>query len=137
MPRLGEIVPNFTADSTAGNIDFHTWLGDSWAILFSHPADYTPVCTTELGRVQALNQEFAARCPGVTNERGGCGSAGFADGALSAEACQAICQATRDCKFFSYHVDRPDKRCRLCKDDTRGGKCSSSAERAADATLHE
>ena len=76
-------------------------------------------------------------CPGVTNERGGCGSAGFADGALSAEACQAICQATRDCKFFTYHVDRPDKRCRLCKDDTRGGKCSSSAERAADPTLHE
>jgi hypothetical protein len=84
-----------------------------------------------------LNQEFAARCPGVTNERGGCGSAGFADGALSAEACQAICQATRDCKFFTYHVDRPDKRCRMCKDDARGGKCSSSAERAADATLHE
>ena len=87
-----------------------------------------------------LNQEFAARCPGVTNERGGCGSAGFADGALSAEACQAICQATRDCKFFSYHVDRPDKRCRFCKDDThdtRVRKCFSSAERAADPTLHE
>ena len=69
-----------------------------------------------------------------------------ADGALSAEACQAICQATRDCKFFSYHVDRPDKRCRLCKDDTHDTnhlhgvqvkKCSSSAARAADATLHE
>ena len=61
MPRLGDVVPNFTADSTAGNIDFHTWLGDSWAILFSHPADYTPVCTTELGRVQALEQEFSKR----------------------------------------------------------------------------
>ena len=62
------------------------------------------------------------------------------DGALSVEACQAICQANRDCQFFSYHVDRPDKRCRLCKDDThdtRVRKCSSSAERAADPTLHE
>ena len=93
-----------------------------------------------------LNQEFAARCPGVTSERGGCGSAGFADGALSAEACQAICQATRDCKFFTYHVDRPDKRCRLCKDASQDTnhlhgvqvkECSSSAARAADATLHE
>ena len=61
MPKLGDTVPNFTADSTIGSIDFHTWLGDSWAILFSHPADFTPVCTTELGRVQALHQEFANR----------------------------------------------------------------------------
>ena len=74
------------------------------------------------------------------------GSAGYADGALSAEACQAICQATSDCKFFSYHVDRPDKRCRLCKDASQDTnhlhgvqvkECSSSAARAADATLHE
>ena len=87
-----------------------------------------------------LNHEFAIRCPGVTNERGGCGSAGFADGVLSAEACQANCQANRDCKYFSYHVDRPDKRCRLCKDDThdtRVRKCFTSAARAADPTLHE
>ena len=77
---------------------------------------------------------------GVTNERGGCGSAGFSDRALTAEACQAKCQENRDCQFFSYHVDRPDKRCRLCKDDThdtRVRKCFSSAERAADPTLHE
>ena len=62
------------------------------------------------------------------------------DRALSVEACQAKCQATRDCQFFSYHVDRPDKRCRFCKDDThdtRVRKCFSSAERAADPTLHE
>ena len=61
-------------------------------------------------------------------------------GALSVEACQAKCQENRDCQFFSYHVDRPDKRCRFCKDDThdtRVRKCFSSAERAADPTLHE
>jgi len=59
--KLGDIVPNFVADTSEGKMDFHTWLGGSWAILFSHPADYTPVCTTELGRVQALHKEFAAR----------------------------------------------------------------------------
>merc|ERR1712098_716867 len=48
-------------DTSIGNIDFHGWLGDSWGILFSHPADYTPVCTTELGRVQALSKEFSKR----------------------------------------------------------------------------
>jgi 1-Cys peroxiredoxin 6 len=59
--KLGDIVPNFSADSTQGHFDFHSWLSGSWGILFSHPADYTPVCTTELGRVQALAGEFAKR----------------------------------------------------------------------------
>jgi peroxiredoxin len=59
--HLGDIAPNFTADSTEGKIDFHQWLGDSWGILFSHPADYTPVCTTELGAVAKYKMEFEQR----------------------------------------------------------------------------
>lgn len=59
--RLGDTAPNFTAQSTAGEIDFYQYLGDSWGILFSHPADYTPVCTTELGRTALLEEEFAKR----------------------------------------------------------------------------
>ncbi|MFV0540752.1 MAG: peroxiredoxin [Aestuariibaculum sp.] len=59
--RLGDIAPNFKAKSTEGNIDFHNWLGDSWGILFSHPADYTPVCTTELGTVAKYKSEFDKR----------------------------------------------------------------------------
>lgn len=59
--RLGDTAPNFTAQTTIGNIDFHDYLGDGWGVLFSHPADYTPVCTTELGRTAQLADEFAKR----------------------------------------------------------------------------
>jgi len=59
--RLGSIAPNFKADTTAGPIDFHDFIGDSWVVLFSHPEDYTPVCTTELGAFAALEPEFAKR----------------------------------------------------------------------------
>jgi alkyl hydroperoxide reductase subunit AhpC len=59
--RLGDVAPNFKANTTEGEIDFHEYLGDSWGVLFSHPADYTPVCTTELGRTALLKGEFAAR----------------------------------------------------------------------------
>ena len=59
--RLGDKVPNFKAQTTAGEIDFYEFLGDGWGVLFSHPADYTPVCTTELGRTALLQEEFAKR----------------------------------------------------------------------------
>ena len=59
--RLGDTAPNFKINTTEGEIDFYEYLGDSWAVLFSHPADYTPVCTTELGRTALLKEEFARR----------------------------------------------------------------------------
>jgi alkyl hydroperoxide reductase subunit AhpC len=59
--RLGDVAPNFKTQTSQGEIDFYEYLGDSWGVLFSHPADYTPVCTTELGRTAALQDEFSKR----------------------------------------------------------------------------
>ncbi|MBN3519158.1 peroxiredoxin [Algoriphagus lutimaris] len=59
--RLGDVAPNFTAETSEGTINFYEYLGDGWGVLFSHPADYTPVCTTELGTVAKLKKEFEKR----------------------------------------------------------------------------
>jgi len=59
--RLGDTAPDFTAETTEGTVEFHKWLGDGWGVLCSHPKDYTPVCTTELGRMANLTEEFAKR----------------------------------------------------------------------------
>jgi peroxiredoxin (alkyl hydroperoxide reductase subunit C) len=59
--HIGDIAPNFDVETTDGSINFHTWLGDSWGFFFSHPADYTPVCTTEMGRTAQLEAEFSKR----------------------------------------------------------------------------
>ena len=59
--RLGDEAPNFTAETTEGTVNFHEWLGSGWGILFSHPKDFTPVCTTELGYMARIKDDFAKR----------------------------------------------------------------------------
>ena len=68
--RIGDTAPNFDAQTTEGNINFYDWQGDNWVVLFSHPADFTPVCTTELGRTASLGMKKIPRLGSLTSSRG-------------------------------------------------------------------
>ena len=75
--RINDEVPNFTAQTDQGEIQFHDWIGDSWAILFSHPKDFTPVCTTEFGAVAQLADEWEKRADEAAQAAKGAASNGF------------------------------------------------------------
>jgi len=95
--NLGDELPNFEADTTIGHIKFHDWLHGSWAVLFSHPRDYTPVCTTELGRVVELEEEFTKR--GVKLIALSCDT--FEDHKLWTKDIQSFCGSSGD---FPYPI---------------------------------
>nr|AKG26774.1 PRX6 protein [Dastarcus helophoroides] len=90
MVQLGEQFPNFTANTTIGKINFHEWLGNSWGILFSHPADFTPVCTTELARVLQILSEFKKR--------------GVKPIALSCDSVENHIRWFNDIKSYAQHI---------------------------------
>ncbi|OJT99089.1 MAG: peroxidase [Alphaproteobacteria bacterium 65-7] len=94
--QLGQIAPDFTQDSTQGSISFHKWLGDSWGVLFSHPKDFTPVCTTELGEVQRLGPEWEKRGVKVI--------ALSVDGVESHKGWQADITETQGCGPVTYPI---------------------------------
>eukprot|EP00802_Teleaulax_amphioxeia_P027097 Tamp_28341.p1 GENE.Tamp_28341~~Tamp_28341.p1 ORF type:complete len:223 (-),score=68.43 Tamp_28341:148-816(-) len=100
--NLGDTVPDFDAETSMGPIKFHEWIGDSWAVLFSHPADYTPVCTTELGSVAKLQGEFQKR--GVKTIALSC------DGAESHKGWIEDIKATQGISEFGYPIIADEKR---------------------------
>jgi alkyl hydroperoxide reductase subunit AhpC len=100
--NLGDLAPDFTARTTDGEIRFHDWLGDSWGVLFSHPADFTPVCTTELGAVARLHDQFAARDTKV--------AAVSVDPAESHRAWAADIEETQGAKVTFPLIADPDRR---------------------------
>jgi 1-Cys peroxiredoxin 6 len=91
MPNLGDVMPDFTAETNEGTMNFHEWLGGSWAILFSHPADFTPVCTTELSQAHMLAPEFAKR--------------GVKMVALSCDSVESHCGWIKDIKAYAKTDD--------------------------------
>jgi alkyl hydroperoxide reductase subunit AhpC len=106
--RLGDTAPDFTAQTTEGEISFHQWLGTGWGVLFSHPADYTPVCTTELGAVAKLKEEFAKRNVKVL--------AVSVDGLPSHHGWIKDINETQDCTMNFPIIADPDRKVSLAYD---------------------